>query len=84
MSNELAIILRTADQTRKSEVCIPPGMTGNEVIEAAIVNWSLPKDVTYTIVNTTRNQVLNSSQAISSQNVHPGDFLSLDNTLTAG
>jgi hypothetical protein len=28
--------------------------------------------------------VLNSSQAISSQNVHPGDFLSLDNTLTAG
>jgi hypothetical protein len=84
MSNELAVILRTADQTRKTEVSIPSGMTGNEVIEAAIENWALPKDVTYTLVNTTRNQVLNSSQPVSAQNVQPGDLLSLDNTLTAG
>ena len=84
MSNPLQVILRTADQTRKTEVSIPPGMTGNEVIEAAVENWALPKDVTYTLVNTTRNQLLNSSQAISDQNVSPGDLLSLDNTLTAG
>jgi hypothetical protein len=84
MSNELAVILRTADQTRKTEVSIPSGMTGNEVIEAAIENWALPKEVTYTLVNTTRNQVLNSSQPVSAQNVQPGDLLSLDNTLTAG
>lgn len=84
MSNPLQVILRTADQTRKTEVSIPAGMTGNEIIEAAIENWALPKDVTYTLVNTTRNQLLNSSQAISEQNVSPGDLLSLDNTLTAG
>ncbi len=84
MNNELEVILRTADQTRKTEVSIPAGMTGNEVIEAAIENWSLPKDVTYTLVNTTRNQVLNSSQPFSSQNVQAGDLISLDNTLTAG
>ena len=84
MSNELAVILRTADQTRNTEVSIPSGMTGNEVIEAAIENWALPKDVTYTLVNTTRTQVLNSSQPVSAQNVQPGDLLSLDNTLTAG
>jgi hypothetical protein len=84
MNNDLAVILRTADQTRKTEVSIPSGMTGNEVIEAAIENWALPKDVTYTLVNTTRNQVLNSSQPVCGQNVEPGDILSLDNTLTAG
>jgi hypothetical protein len=84
MNNELEVILRTADQTRKTEVSIPAGMTGNEVIEAAIENWALPKDVTYTLVNTTRNQVLNSSQPFSSQNVQAGDLISLDNTLTAG
>jgi len=59
-------------------------MTGNEVIEAAVGNWHLPKDVTYTLVNTTRNQVLNASQSLSSQNVQSGDMLSLDTTLTAG
>ena len=59
-------------------------MTGNEVIDAAIENWSLPRDVTYTLINTTRNQLLNSSQPVNTQNVQPGDLLSLDNTLTAG
>ena len=80
----IPVILRTADQTRKSEVNIPYGMTGNEVIENAVDNWKLPRDVTYTLVNTTSNHVLNSSQAVSDQNVKSGDLLSLDNTLTAG
>lgn len=82
--NELQVILRTADQSRKSEINVPAQMTGNEVIEAAVDNWHLPKDVTYTLVNATRNQVLNASQALSSQNVQSGDMLSLDTTLTAG
>ena len=63
--NDLQVILRTADQSRKSEIHVPAQMTGNEVIEAAVENWQLPKDVTYTLVNTSKNQVLNASQALA-------------------
>jgi len=80
----LQVILRTADQSKKAEIDVPENMTGNQVIEAAVNNWLLPKGVTYTLVNSTRNQVLNASQAISKQGVQEGDLLSLDTTLTAG
>lgn len=80
----LQVILRTADQSKKAEIDVPEDMTGNQVIEAAVNNWLLPKDITYTLVNATRNQLLNASQTVASQGVQPGDLLSLDNTLTAG
>ena len=80
----LIVTLRTADQSKKSEIEVLENTTGNELIEQAKKVWLLPKDVTYTLVNSTRNQVLNASQAISKQGVQEGDLLSLDTTLTAG
>ena len=80
----LQVILRTADQSKKAEIDVPEDMTGNQVIEAAVNNWLLPKDITYTLVNATRNQLLNASQTVASQGVQSGDMLSLDTTLTAG
>lgn len=80
----MQVILRTADQSRKAEINVPENMTANQVIEAAVNNWILPRDVSYSLVNATRHQLLNASQAVSSQGVQDGDILSLDPILTAG
>ena len=53
------------------------------MIEAAVSNWSLPRDMDYTLVNTTTGQVLSPNQSLERQ-VREGDVLEVQPVLVAG
>ncbi len=80
---ELKLVVRTADQTRRADIQFEESSTGAEVIEAAVDNWSLPRDMDYTLVNTTTGQVLSPSQSLERQ-VREGDVLEVLPVLVAG
>lgn len=75
--------LRTADQSRHADIAFDDGSTGNEVIQAAVDNWSLPADVDYALVNTTTGKTLTPSDSLQTQ-VREGDVLEVQPVLVAG
>jgi hypothetical protein len=81
---EISIIIRTADQTRKAEVKLPGSNTGADVIQAAVDNWSLPKDTDYTLVNTRTTTAVQPANSLASQGVESGDILEVQPVLVAG
>jgi len=81
---ELTLIIRTADKSRKAEISIAPESKVGDIIEGAIYNWSLPKDNDYTIVNSTSNKALNPSDTLHWSLIKSGDILEIQPVLTAG
>jgi len=81
---ELSIIIRTADKSRKAEIGISPSHKVSDIIEGAIYNWALPKDNDYTIINATSNKVLNPSDTLQYSEIRNGDILEIQPVLTAG
>jgi hypothetical protein len=82
--NEVRIIIRTADQTRKAEVSLARSSTGGDVIQAAVDNWSLPSDTDYSLVNTTSGKVILPAQALGEDVVKDGHMLEVQPVLVAG
>ena len=82
--SEVSIVIRTADQTRKAEVSLPGSHTGADVIQAAVDNWSLPKDTDYSLVNTRLSKVVQPAVALETQGVQSGDILEVQPVLVAG
>jgi hypothetical protein len=82
--NELKVIVRTADKSRKAEIVIPAECAVGEIIDSAIQNWSLPSDTDYTIVNATRGTALNPTQPMGRSGILEGDTLEIQPVLTAG
>jgi hypothetical protein len=72
---DVTIILRTADQTRKAEVALSGSQTGGDVVQAAVDNWSLPKDAEYFLVNTRTAKSIEPAGSLDSQGVKDGDVL---------
>lgn len=72
---DVNIIIRTADQTRKAEVALSSSQTGGDVIQAAVDNWSLPKDTDYSLVNTRTAEPIQPDGSLDSQGVKNGDVL---------
>ncbi len=83
MTNELKILVRTADQTRRAELDLDPSSTGADIIQAAVDNWALPADTDYTLVNTTTGRALTPGDALS-RGVNPGDVVEVQPVLVAG
>ena len=84
MMAEVDVIIRTADQTRKAEVTLPGTHTGADVIQAAVDNWSLPKDTDYSLVNTRLSKPIQPGLALDAQGVQSGDILEVQPMLVAG
>lgn len=82
--SEVNVIIRTADQTRKAEVSMPGSHTGADVIQAAVDNWSLPKDTDYSLVNTRLAKPIQPAVALETQGVQNGDVLEVQPMLVAG
>ena len=82
--DELKLIIRTADRTRKAEITVSADQTVSDVLQAAIDNWSLAKDVDYTIVNTQTGKTLVKSQTLRQAGVSNGDALEIQPVLVAG
>jgi len=78
------IIMKTADQLHKAEVTIEPSYTPKDLIETAVLNWSLPTDTDYNLVNTTKNITIASNATLASLNIQEGDVLEIQPVLVAG
>jgi hypothetical protein len=83
MSNEMSLVVRTADQTRRAEVSLDPASTGADIIQAAVNNWALPGDTDYTLVNATTGRAVAPGESLSKA-VRPGDVLEVQPVLVAG
>ncbi|MBL8529452.1 MAG: hypothetical protein JNL68_17350 [Burkholderiales bacterium] len=84
MAEEVKLMVRTADQTRKAELTLGGGSTGGEIIQAAVDNWSLPADADYTLVNTSTGRALAPGDSLAKSGVKPGDVLEVQPVLVAG
>lgn len=82
-SNDLNLIVRTADQTRRAELNLDAQSTGADILQAAVDNWALPADTDYTLVNATTGQALAPTDSIG-KSVRPGDVLEVQPVLVAG
>lgn len=81
---QVKCFVRTADKTRKAEIGISPEVTVNDIIDTCIQNWSLPKDVSYTLVNINKNIVLTPDHNLINLGIEEGDILELQPILEAG
>jgi hypothetical protein len=81
---DINVIIRTADQTRKAEVTLPVSHTGADVIQAAVDNWSLPKDTDYSLVNARTTKPVQPGSSLETQDVQNGDVLEVQPVLVAG
>jgi len=81
---DITVIIRTADQARKSELTVSVLQTGADVIQAAVDNWSLPKDTDYSLVNTRTTKPLQPASSLEEQGVQNGDVLEVQPLLVAG
>ena len=82
--NDLNLIVRTADRTKKAEVALSPQQTGSDIIQTAIDNWNLPRDTDYSLVNDTQKKTLNPSDTLERSSVATGDVLEVQPVLVAG
>ncbi len=82
--NNISVILRTADQTRKAEVEVSKEDLISEIIASAIENWQLDKEVDYSISNVTQSISLDPDQTIGGTNTSNGDTLEIQPVLVAG
>lgn len=83
-SDEITVIVRTADQARKAEVSVSHDTTCGELIANAVENWSLDSSIDYSIANVTQNLALDPDLTMSKSGVEQGDMLEVQPVLVAG
>lgn len=83
-SDDLSVIVRTADQTRKAELSVAPETSCGELIVAAVENWSLDSTIDYSIANVTQNIALDPDQSLRKSGIQNGDMLEVQPVLVAG
>lgn len=82
--DEVKLVVRTADLTRKAEVTLSRNATGGDVVQSAVQRWSLPTDSDYRLMNVTRNQSLLLAEPLRADAVRDGDLLELQPLIVAG
>jgi hypothetical protein len=83
---DINVIIRTADKARKAEVTVADTQTCGDIIQAAVDNWSLPKETDYTVTNVSKSppQTLNPSTSLVKAGVAAGETLEIQPVLVAG
>jgi len=82
--DELKLIVRTADRTKKAEVNLSADQTVSDITQAASDNGWLSKDVDYTVVNISTGRTLTPSHTLRQAGVSNGDTLEIQPVLVAG
>jgi hypothetical protein len=83
-SDEINVIVRTADQTRKAELTVAYDTSCGELIAAAVENWSLDSTVDYSIANVSQNIALDPDETLLKSRIEEGDMLEVQPVLVAG
>lgn len=81
---EIKIVVRTADQTRKAELEVDSSLTGADLIEGCIGNWSLPTDTDYSLVSVTSGKTIPPSSTLADSGLTSGDVIDIQPVLVAG
>lgn len=81
---QLELIVKMADGSRKAKVNVSPSQRVSEIIAGAIDNWALPKDADYAVVNVTKGQALTASQTVQQSGLSTGDVLEIQPALAGG
>lgn len=83
MSESISIITRTADQSRKANVDLPPETKIGQVLEAAQQEWNLPEN-DYAARLERTNQQLDPNSDLVTSGIQNNDVLELYPILEAG
>jgi len=83
-SDEVSVIIKTADQTRKADITVPKDSACSEIISGAIENWNLDAQVDYTLMNFSQNVAIDPKTTVEQNNIKNGDELHIQPVLVAG
>lgn len=83
MSESISIITRTADQSRKANVDLPPETRIGQVLEAAQQKWNLPEN-DYAARLERTNQQLDPNSDLVTSGIQNNDVLEIYPILEAG
>lgn len=82
--SKIDLIVRTADQTRKAEITLDSSETGEDIVNAAVENWSLPADTDYNLVSTSHGKTIVLNESLEKNGIQDGDILEVQPVLVAG
>ena len=70
--------------THSQVVELNPEYLSDEIIQQAIMHWSLPVDQNYNLINVTKQKVIPPSAPLSISNIQDGDVLQITPIIVAG
>ena len=79
--NDLRIIVRTLDRTKKAEITVSPQQTGNDIVKAALDHWNLSFGNGYCLANATQEKHAILSNTLEASGVASGDVLVVEPVL---
>ena len=80
------LIIRTADRSRKADVEVEDTQTAGDIIQGAVMQWSLSPDTDYSIVCVSKNPpvTLDTTKTLLAAAISQGDTLEIQPVLVAG
>lgn len=82
--SQINLVVRTADQTRKAELDVDSENLAKDIIDSAVLKWSLPTDSDYTLVNVTKGKNLIPNSTLAINGLENGDIVEIQPVLVAG
>ena len=80
----MKVFIRTADLLHKAEVDVDNEYKSSDIIETAKLNWMMPEDTSYNLVNVTKNKTYSSNDPLDRFGIDEGDVLEVQPILVAG
>ncbi len=84
MPQQLSLLIRTADQTRKAEIQLPSNLRIEQLVQQAQKQWNLPEGVSYALRLERTGKQLDPASTLEAMGVSNGDVLELYPILEAG
>jgi len=84
VSQQLSLLIRTADQTRKAEIQLPGNLRIEQLVRQAQKQWNLPEGVSYAVRLERTGKQLDPVSTLEAMGVSSGDVLELYPILEAG
>jgi hypothetical protein len=84
MSEQVSLIIRSADQTRKAAVQLPINFTVEELLQTTKKHWNLPWNTNYAVRLERTGQQLDPINTLEELNIEDNDILEIFPILEAG
>jgi hypothetical protein len=75
MPQQLSLVIRTADQTRKAEIQLPSNLRIEQLVQQAQKQWNLPEGVSYALRLERTGKQLDPASTLEAMGVSSGDVL---------